>query len=76
MGATSYDAEREALERSFERHREELGQALEQIPHSTRRALSPGKLVARHPWPWLAAGAALGLAVALRASDVLDDWDD
>jgi ElaB/YqjD/DUF883 family membrane-anchored ribosome-binding protein len=60
------DQEREEIGTSMERHREELRSALEDVKEATVSALAPREQLRRHPYPWLAAAAAVGFYLARR----------
>jgi hypothetical protein len=66
---TEVDAEvreRRELEASIARHRGELRVALADLKRSALGAVAPSERIARRPYPWLAAAAALGFFLARR----------
>ena len=62
----AYSEERSRIEESLHESRAELSEAVGELREAAREALSPGDLVARRPYLWIATAFAFGLLMGRR----------
>ena len=69
MSPDAYTEERHRIEESLNQTREDLSEAVGELRQAAREVLTPGEVIARRPYVWLAAALAIGFLMGRRAEN-------